>query len=397
MGPSLAFGLEGGGYEILRLDLPELVSVQVGDGQIPEDIVQDAGRHLDVVVPLNHAVGLEAGEGKGVDVFFQGYPVLKAEGYGDGEGIQDASKGRPFLVHVQEDLSEAPIVVFAGSEEYRMAGDLRLLGIALSPVGQGFADSPGGGGQAGQFGLFRGTDQVEGEFRLLGFGFVQLSGLKGDDRVGDHIDAGGERRKGLGELGAVPVEGYGLEHGFPRQHVGALDVLGADGVGHVDSLGDRAGYEGLCGRHHGDMRLPVDASGSLFARRRRRVEYRQILVPEAGGPFQAHGAAGVEFGLLHFAGTEAQASQEVEGGVFVFFGRKVEGLHLLLSENMGRKAAFQGKGALQGRLYLGNGQLAEAFLPQGRQTDPRSLVEASRAQGVAQDFLARPVVVAQGF
>ena len=50
-----------------------------------------------------------------------------------------APEGRAFLVHVDEDLADAPVLVFAGAEIDLVAADHRLLGVALAAVGQLFA------------------------------------------------------------------------------------------------------------------------------------------------------------------------------------------------------------------------------------------------------------------
>ncbi len=59
--------------------------------------------------------------------------------------------------------------------------------------------------------------------------------------------------EGLGALGAVAVDGYGLEAETPGFDVGVGDVLDGAVVGEVDGLGDGAGEEGLGGGHHLDV------------------------------------------------------------------------------------------------------------------------------------------------
>ena len=46
------------------------------------------------------------------------------------------AEGRAFLVHVDEDLAEAAVVVFAGAQVDLVPADDRLLGVALAAVGQ---------------------------------------------------------------------------------------------------------------------------------------------------------------------------------------------------------------------------------------------------------------------
>ncbi len=46
---------------------------------------------------------------------------------------------RAFLVHVDEDLAEPPVVVFAGAQINLVAADHRFLGVALAPCRQPLA------------------------------------------------------------------------------------------------------------------------------------------------------------------------------------------------------------------------------------------------------------------
>jgi hypothetical protein len=49
--------------------------------------------------------------------------------------VEEGAEGRAFLVHVQEDLAQAAIVVVTGAQEDGVAADLGLLGVAGSAVG----------------------------------------------------------------------------------------------------------------------------------------------------------------------------------------------------------------------------------------------------------------------
>ena len=69
--------------------------------------------------------------------------------------------------------------------------------------------------------------------------------------------------EGLGSLGAVAVDGDGLDAEAPGLHVGVGDVLDGAVVGEVDGLGDGSGEEGLGGGHHLDVAHVVDGAGSL--------------------------------------------------------------------------------------------------------------------------------------
>ena len=97
--------------------------------------------------------------------------------------------------------------------------------------------------------------------------------------------------EGLGALGAVAVDGDGLEAEAPGFGVGVGDVVGGAVVGEVDGLGDGAGEEGLGGGHHLDVALPGDGAGALGGLEGA-VEDGEVLGLDAGGAFD--GAGGVD-------------------------------------------------------------------------------------------------------
>jgi hypothetical protein len=68
--------LYGGGYQVFGLDLPQIVAVQVRNGKIAEDIVQNACGHLDIVMALDDAVRFEFRKSEGIDVLVQRHTVL---------------------------------------------------------------------------------------------------------------------------------------------------------------------------------------------------------------------------------------------------------------------------------------------------------------------------------
>src|SRR3546814_1231852 len=79
-------------------------------------VIEDRGRHLDGVVALDHARRLEPREGEGLDEFLERDAVLQADRDGDGEVVHQAAEGGAFLVHVDEDLAELAVLVFAGAQ-----------------------------------------------------------------------------------------------------------------------------------------------------------------------------------------------------------------------------------------------------------------------------------------
>ena len=97
--------------------------------------------------------------------------------------------------------------------------------------------------------------------------------------------------EGLGALGAVAVDGDGLEALAPGFDVGLGDVVGGAVVGEVDGLGDGAGEEGLGGGHHLDVAQVVDGAGALGGLEGA-VEDGEVLGLDGGRAFD--GAGGVD-------------------------------------------------------------------------------------------------------
>ena len=202
-----------------------------------------------------------------------------------------------FLVHVDEDLAEPAVIIFAGAQEDRVAADLGLLRIALAAAGQLLllAVDPLDHALDDPLGDLRGTRRGRrGDQRLDHLVLVLL--LVGDQR-------GVER---LRQLGAVAVERVGLQRQLPRQHVGALAVLDGRVVRHVDGLGDGARDEGLRRRHHADVAFHREIALADLAARIGAVEHRQVLGLEERRAFQRHGAADMDVGGLDVLPGEAE-------------------------------------------------------------------------------------------
>ena len=116
----------------------QIGAAQIGDTQFAENIIQHAGGVLDRVIADDQAGGLEAGEGEGLDEFLQRHAILQAHRDGDGEIVHQAAEGGAFLVHVDEDLAQPAILIFAGMEIDLVAADDGFLGIAFAAMGQPF-------------------------------------------------------------------------------------------------------------------------------------------------------------------------------------------------------------------------------------------------------------------
>ena len=117
----------------------QIGAVEVRNRQFAEDVIQDRGGILDRVIALHHARRFKAGEGESLDIFVQGDAVLQADRDRDGEVVHHGAEARTFLVHVDENLAQAAIAVFAGAQVNLMPAHDGLLRIALAPFGQLFA------------------------------------------------------------------------------------------------------------------------------------------------------------------------------------------------------------------------------------------------------------------
>jgi len=64
---------------------------------------------------------------------------LQADGDRDREIVHERAEGGALLVHVDEDLTEAAVAIFAGAEIDLAAANAGFLGIAFAPVRQALA------------------------------------------------------------------------------------------------------------------------------------------------------------------------------------------------------------------------------------------------------------------
>ena len=90
-------------------------------------------------LPCTKPSRLEADEGEGLDIFLERHAILQPERDRDGEIVHQAPEGGALLVHVDEDLAEPPVLIFAGAQIDLVPADDGLLGIALAAVGQTLA------------------------------------------------------------------------------------------------------------------------------------------------------------------------------------------------------------------------------------------------------------------
>ena len=121
-------------------------------------------------------------------------------------------KRGPFLVHVDEDFAQrAVVLVFAGAQVDLVIADAGLLRVAGPAIRQAAAV-----GDVAVDDLLGNLDRLGHEF--LGLRVAHRSCFVA--KIGDRVER-------LAQLGAVAVQGVGLEHQLPAQMVGLLDVLDA--------------------------------------------------------------------------------------------------------------------------------------------------------------------------
>ena len=233
---------------------------------------------------------------------------MQAERDRDGEVVHHRAEGGALLVHVDEDLAEAAVVVFAGAQIDLVAADDRLLGVALAAVGQllALADAHDA--------LDDALDDLLGDLRGARGGRLRDERL---DRVVRLVVVIGDERRvqRLRQLRAVAIEGVGLQRQLPGEHVGVLAVLDGGVVRHVDGLGDRARDEGLRRRHHADVALDREVALADAPARIGAVEDRVMLGLEVRRAFERHRAADMDVGGLDLGLREAEEGQELEGRI----------------------------------------------------------------------------------
>ena len=92
-------------------------------------------------------------------------------------------------------------------------------------------------------------------------------------------------------LASIAIDGDGFESQLPGLEVGLHDVFDGGVVGQIDGLRNRAGDEGLRGRHHFQMAHVMDGARAL-GRLEGAIEDGEVLVLDVRRAFD--GAGGVD-------------------------------------------------------------------------------------------------------
>src|SRR5262249_46118452 len=141
------------------------------------------------------------------------------------------------LVHVDEDLADAAVLVLAGAQIHLVTADDRLLGITLAPLRKALATGP-------HFALDDAFDNALGNDRR-----ARRRREVGEIVVGGVL-AQGHGRQWLRQLGAVAIKRIGLEAELPRQFISLAAILDRGGVGHIDGFWNRPPYQRVRRSHH---------------------------------------------------------------------------------------------------------------------------------------------------
>ena len=219
--------------------------------------------------------------------------------------VHQTAEGGALLVHVDEDLADAPVLVLAGAQVHLVAADHRLLGVALAAVGQPLAVAVA---------LDPLDHALDDLLRDDGGARRQRRRQHGVDRLVDLVLLVGDQLgvQRLRQLRAVAVERVGLQREAPGEHVGLLAILDAGVVGHVDRLRDRARDEGLRRRHHADVALPGKVAHPGAAAGVGAVEHRVMLALQVRRALHRHRAADVDVGGVDVGLGEAEEAEQVE-------------------------------------------------------------------------------------
>ena len=116
----------------------------------------------------------------------------------------------------------------------------------------------------------------------------------------------------LAQLATVAVQGIGFRSQLPAKRVSRFEILDCGFVREIDRLGDRSGYEWLCGRHHADMPLGENVPFSDLTAAAGAVEDRQMFGLKMGSTFDRHPAANRHIGFLCLLSGESQRRKQIE-------------------------------------------------------------------------------------
>mmetsp|Transcript_22711 Transcript_22711/g.37493 ORF Transcript_22711/g.37493 Transcript_22711/m.37493 type:complete len:741 (+) Transcript_22711:830-3052(+) len=365
----------------------QIGAVQIGHRQLAEHIVQDRGRVLDAVIALHHARRLELGEGERIHELLKRHAILQTNRHRDGKVVHHGPETRTLFVHVDKDLAEVPVLIFARAQIDLVAPHDGFLSVALAALRHLFAmrfddlfDDDLFHNLFGQHGrLFDGRATFQDFLRFL----VIL-----DQRCGQR----------LRQFRAIPIERVGLHTQRPAEFIGFLAILDGRIVGHVDRLGDRTRDKGLRCRHHGDVAVNAQETLANLAAGVGAVKDVVVLFLEVRRTFQRHRPADVVVGRVDIRAGKAERAQEVKGRVIQLVRRDAQNLSAeLFAQRPLVEHEPNVKSAFKGRIHLGQLIGAKTVPGQRRMVDRRGVANRSVTDRIADDFLDLGRAIAEVF
>ena len=287
-------------------------------------------------------------------------------------------------MHVDENLAQLAVTIFAGPQIDLVTADDGLLRVALAPLGQLFAAT----------GDFLDDDFLDDLLGDHGGFLLRRSGLEDVHRLVIILDQ--RRCQRLAEFGAVTVERIGFDAKFPAQLVGFLAVFNRRIIGHIDRLGDRARDEALGGGHHIDVAVNPKVTLAFLAARVGAIKDVVMRGVQMRGTFQRHRAANMVIRRLDIRFRVTQMAQQVERGIVQLVRRNAE--HVL-AEFAAERPLVEHEADIESRpqraLHLFDLARAEAVADQAGRVDARCVADAAMTDGIGHDLLDLGRAVAQ--
>ena len=342
---------------------------------------------------LHWPLRLESGEDELLDQRLERHAVLQRDRDQHGEAVHHAAKGGALLVHIDEDLAQFPVLVFARAQEDLVSADFRFL---RNPVPLRGQPTPRRGGQMGRRGR-RCKARFGHPLRLR----RRQIGEQREQRVGKTLRVLRQRRvlrlrvprrQRLRLLAAVPVDGDRLEPQPPRLAVDPLHVGDRRFVGHVDGLGDCAGEERLRGRHHAHVAHRLDEPSRQRPAAVGAVEHAVVLRLEERSTLHRLASADDErcgIDLLH------RVAELLQHGLALRGWRKAEPAEARCAQDVRGERRPQIEHRLQGLLDLGDLRFRQAARKKLLRGEAGDALQRRRAADVVDDRLHLARLVAE--
>ena len=363
----------------------QIGAVEVRHSQLAEDVIEDRGRRLDRVVPLHHPCGFELGKGERIDELFERHAVLQTNRDRDGKVVHHRAEASTLFVHVEENLTEATVSIFARPEINLVSAHDRLLGIPLTALWHLFA--------VAAHDLFDDDlfDHLLGQHRSF---FHWVAGFEDLCRL--FVILNQRRSERLGQFRPITVERVRLNAEAPRQFVSLLAVLNRRIIRHVDRLRDRTRDERLRRSHHGDVAVNRQITLAFFAARVGAVKDVVVLFFQVRRTFQRHGATNVVVRSVDLCLREPKVTQQVKRRVVQFRRRNTEGF---LAELFTQRPLVEYKADIKGRFQRGfdlvDLALAKAMTDQRGVVDRGGLTDRAMTNCIGDDLFDFGRAIAQ--